>query len=425
VTKIPTSLWSRGSKLVGMASKVALNEIGTKLKTWESDKDRLASRLEMAHTLVKTMSELKGASMKLGQLISMDLGEYFPPEVVKILETLHQQSTFLPYNQIHEILKSELQEKLNDIKNISPGPIAAASIGQVHSATLNGEDIVIKIQYPGVAESIPSDLKMLELLLKNLAFFQGKQMDLAPFFQEVKEVLERETDYLHEAQMLERYQAAFRDTSFIIPRLYKEYSTNKIIIMEKINGVKLTDWIEKSFLGERQKLAHDFMTLYLKEFFQHGLVQTDPNPGNFLMASDNRMALLDFGAVKEYDQSFIDGYRRVLKSALENNLEELITTSEAIGFIDAREPEEVKKLYLAMMETLAAPFRSNQPFDFNDKNFYDMSRDQSWELTKKCRYSPPPKDLLFLHRKLGGVFFLIKKLDVKLVLKDYWHLVEN
>ncbi len=425
MTKIPTSLWSRGSKLVGMASKVALNEIGTKLKTWESDKDRLASRLEMAHTLVKTMSELKGASMKLGQLISMDLGEYFPPEVVKILETLHQQSTFLPYNQIHEILKSELQEKLNDIKNISPGPIAAASIGQVHSATLNGEDIVIKIQYPGVAESIPSDLKMLELLLKNLAFFQGKQMDLAPFFQEVKEVLERETDYLHEAQMLERYQAAFRDTSFIIPRLYKEYSTNKIIIMEKINGVKLTDWIEKSFLGERQKLAHDFMTLYLKEFFQHGLVQTDPNPGNFLMASDNRMALLDFGAVKEYDQSFIDGYRRVLKSALENNLEELITTSEAIGFIDAREPEEVKKLYLAMMETLAAPFRSNQPFDFNDKNFYDMSRDQSWELTKKCRYSPPPKDLLFLHRKLGGVFFLIKKLDVKLVLKDYWHLVEN
>ncbi len=425
MTKIPTSLWSRGSKLFGMASKVALNEIGTKLKTWESEKDRLASKLEMAHTLVKTMSELKGASMKLGQLISMDLGEYFPPEVVKILESLHQQSTFLPYSQIHEILKSELQDKLNDLKNISPEPIAAASIGQVHSATLNGEDIVIKIQYPGVAESIPSDLKMLELLLKNLAFFQGKEMDLAPFFHEVKEVLERETDYHHEALMLERYEAAFRETEFIIPRLYKEYSTSKIIIMEKINGVKLTDWIEKSFLGERQKLAHDFMTLYLKEFFQHGLVQTDPNPGNFLMASDNRMALLDFGAVKEYDKSFIDGYRRVLKSALENNIEELITTSEAIGFIDAREPEEVKKLYVSMMETLAAPFRSNLPFDFNDKNFYDLSRDQSWELTKKCRYSPPPKDLLFLHRKLGGVFFLIKKLDVKLVLKDYWHLVDN
>ena len=424
MTKIPTSLWSRGSKLFGMASKVALNEIGTKLKSWESDKDRLTSKLEMAHTLVKTMSELKGASMKLGQLISMDLGAYFPPEVVKILESLHQQSTFLPFSEIHKILEVELQDKLHHIQDISSEPIAAASIGQVHSAILDGKEIVIKVQYPGVAESIPSDLKILEILFKNLAFFQGKQVDLAPFFQEVKEVLERETDYLHEALMLEKYQAVFRDSPYIIPKLHKEYCTGKIIVMERIKGVKLTDWIEKSFIGERQKLAHDFMTLYLREFFQFGLVQTDPNPGNFLITQNNQMALLDFGAVKEYEATFINGYRKVLKSALENNVEELLRTSEAIGFIDPRESDDVKNIYASMMETLAAPFRTQDPFDFNDKNFYEQSRDQSWELTKRCRYSPPPKDLLFLHRKLGGVFFLIKKLEVKLVLKDYWHLVE-
>ena len=425
MTKIPTSLWSRGSKLVGMASKVALAEIGTKLKSWESDKDRLASKLEMAQTLVKTMSELKGASMKLGQLISMDLGDYFPPEVVKILESLHQQSSFLPYSKIQELLVKELKEKINDLQDISHEPIAAASIGQVHSAKLNGQDVVIKIQYPGVAESIPSDLKILEILFKNLALFQGKEVELAPFFQEVKEVLQRETDYHHEALMHERYQSHFKDSTFIIPKLFKEYCTDKIIVMERIDGVKIIDWIEKSFLGERQRLAHDFMTLYLKEFFKYGLVQTDPNPGNFLITKNGQMALLDFGAVKEYDPAFINGYRKVLVAAFSDNKIELLKISEELGFIDPRESEDVKNIYLSMMETLAAPFRSGTPFNFNDKNFYEKSRDQSWELTKKCRYSPPPKDLLFLHRKLGGVFFLIKKLEVSLVLKDYWHLVED
>ncbi len=105
MAKIPTGLWSRGSKLVGMATKMAANELGTRFKTWESEKDRIQSKIELAQTIVKTMSELKGASMKLGQLMSMDMGEYLPPEVTKVLETLHQHATCLPYVKIEAILK--------------------------------------------------------------------------------------------------------------------------------------------------------------------------------------------------------------------------------------------------------------------------------------------------------------------------------
>lgn len=425
MAKIPTGLWSRGSKLVGMASKIALNEISSRVKSWEDETSKVASKIELAQSIVKTMSEMKGASMKLGQLISMDLGNYLPPEVIKVLETLHQQSTFLPYEVIEAILKSELKEKFKDLNDISREPIAAASIGQVHSALLDNKRVVIKIQYPGVAESIPSDLKLLQLLFKNLAFFNGKEVDLKPFFAEVEEVLIRETDYEHEAFMLLKYREHFTESPYIIPALYPDLSTKKVITMEWIDGRKFSDWVEKSLLGERQKLAHELITLYLEEFFSYGLVQTDPNPGNFLMTKSNQMALLDFGAVKAYDRIFIDGYRKVLVSALNQDNKELIAESERIGFIDPRESQEVKDLYIKMMDTLAAPFRSPHPFDFNDKSFFEESRDQSWLLTKTCRYSAPPKDLLFLHRKLGGVFFLIKKLNVKLTLKDYWHLVEK
>jgi aarF domain-containing kinase len=425
VAKIPTGIWSRGTKLVGMASKVAMNEISSRVKNWEDEKSKVASKIELAHNIVKTMSELKGASMKVGQLLSMDLGDYLPPEVIKILENLHQNSTFMPYEVIEDILKTELVDKFSDLTDISHTPIAAASIGQVHTARFQNKEIVIKIQYPGVADSIPSDLKLLKLLLRNLTFIQGKDLDLDPFFNEVEEVLIKETDYLHEQLMHKQYKESFKDSIYLIPEVYPEVSTDKIIIMDRIEGKSFNEWIKTSLYGERMKLAKNLMNLYLEEFFDYGLVQTDPNPGNFLITAENQMALLDFGAVKQYDRAFINGYRSILNAAHEKNQLILLSESERLGFIDPRESEEIKQIYLEMVELLAAPFRQDTPFDFSDKKFFEESQKLSWDLVKKCKYSPPPKDLLFLHRKLGGVFFLIKKLDAKIILKDYWHKVAN
>ncbi len=425
MAKIPTGLWSRGSKLMGLASKLAINELSSRLKGWEDEASKLQSKVDFAHTMVKTLSELKGASMKMGQLLSMDLGEYLPPEVVKVLESLHQNSTFLPFEKISEILQAQLGEKYNNLKELSATPLAAASIGQVHTAILHGQSVVIKIQYPGVAASIPSDLRLLEILLKNLSMVQGKDVNLKPFFQEVEEVLIRETDYLHEAQMLSRYKEVFKASNYIIPQVYPDYSTATILTMERLVGKSLNEWIQKSFLSERQKMAHELMNLYLHEFFHHGLVQTDPNPGNFMITSDNRIGLLDFGAVKEYSKEFIASYKTVLIAAYHRDEKKLLEVSEKINFIDPRESEEAKRIYLDMMNLLAEPFRQEDPFDFTDKKFFEESKNLSWEITRKCKYSPPPKDLLFLHRKLVGIFILIRKLDVKMALKDYWYMVES
>ncbi len=425
MSKIPTSLFGRGTKLFGLASKLAIEEVSSRLKTWEDEKDKLKSKVQMAQDIVKTLSQLKGASMKLGQLISLDLGDYFPPEILKIFEQLHHQSTFIDYDKVEKILRAELGEKFSHFSDISEKPIAAASIGQVHRARLDGKDVIIKVQYPGVAESIPSDLKILEVIIKQLSFLQGKSLDFEAFFAEVKEVLVKEADYLNECQMHIMYRENLKNSPYLVPLAYPEYSTGKVLTQEFMEGTPFIKWLESKPPQEvKDHVADLLMKLYLEEVFQHAMVQTDPNPGNFLIGPKNEIILLDFGAVKKYDQSFVDGYRSVLKASYHQDKEKLIEESIKLNFLDAREGQDVRRIYLEMMEFLAKPFRLDENFDFTDKNFFNQSRDLSWEMTKKCKYSPPPKDLLFLHRKLAGIFIFIKKLEVKIKLKDYWHFVE-
>lgn len=401
---------------------MAINEIASKVK---SEQGKIQGRIQMAQDVVKTLSQLKGASMKLGQLISMDMGEYIPPEIQAILGQLHNKVTFLPYPKIEVILKVQLKEKFSHFNRIDQTPLAAASIGQVHRARLASEEVVIKVQYPGVADSIPSDLRLLKFIVGHISFFQGKEADMKPFFEEVEDVLKKEADYDYELQMHELYREKFKGSEFIIPRIYPAYSTKTIITQEFIAGVSFNDWLETHPAREiKDRFANQLMLLYMEEIFIHGLVQTDPNPGNFLVTPDQKIALLDFGAVKSYGREFIEGYKSVLTAAFHHDQEKLMKESIRLKFIDERENSETRALYLEMVEVLAEPFRSDEQFDFADQTFVKKSRDLAWSLSMKCRYSPPPRELLFLHRKLAGIFVLIKKLESKVRLKDYWYLVE-
>lgn len=427
MSKIPTSLFTRGSKLLGMASKIAFEEASSRLKTWEDEKEKLKSKIIIAKDVVKTLKELKGASMKVGQLLSLDLGDYLPPEVAKILEELHEKSTFLPYEKIKPILQQELGDKFFRLKDITTSPIAAASIGQVHKAKLDGRDIIIKVQYPGVKESIPSDLRVLELILKQMSFILGKsETDLKPFLNEIADTLLKEVDYNHELRMHQKYQHSFKDSVFIIPDVYPDFSTSKVLVQEFISGVNFSQWQEKNPSEELKRIfAENLIKLYLDEIFTHKLVQTDPNPGNFLITPENKMALIDFGAVKEYSQDFVNSYKKILEAAHSKNKEKLLQESFEREFIDPREDDEVKDIYCELMDHLIDPFRRDDFFDFTDPVFFERSRTLSWEMSRKGKYSPPPRDLIFLHRKLAGVFIFIKKLNVKIKLSDYWDYIQK
>ncbi len=427
LSKIPTSLFGRGTKLLGVASKIAFEEVSSRLKTWENESEKLRSKVQLAQDVVKTLSQLKGASMKLGQLLSLDLGDYLPPEIVKVLGQLHAEATFLPYDEIETILRRELGERFHDFAEISERPIAAASIGQVHRAKLSGQEVVIKVQYPGVAESIPSDLRMLELLLKQASFLQGKRdTDLSPLLAEVEEVLIKEADYEHELRMHVKYREMFQGSPYHVPEPLSEYSTGKVLTQEFVPGLGLTRWLETGpSEAKRQEFAELLIKLYLEEIFVHGLVQTDPNPGNFIVTPDERLALIDFGAAREYGPDFVAGYRKILLASRNGDRDALLRESEQLGFIDPREEPAAKDIYVAMMDFLASPFRDDLPFDFSDKSYFTRSRDLSWEMSRKCKFTPPPKELIFLHRKLAGTFIFLKRLDIKIRLKDYWSFVEG
>jgi len=190
--------------------------------------------------------------------------------------------------------------------------------------------------------------------------------------------------------------------------------------MEFISGKPVNEWIESASEKQKETMAHNFMNLYLAEFFIHGLVQTDPNPGNFLITADDRIALLDFGAVRQYSPEFINGYKRIIKASIEGNEELVLKESYQLGFIDERESVEVKTIYLDLMRLSTDLFGMVEAQDFSDKSFINKSQKLSWALIRHCHYTPPPKDIIFLHRKLAGVFVIFRRLNVQVVLKDFW-----
>lgn len=368
--------------------------------------------------------------MKVGQLLSLDATDLFPPEVIKVLSQLQADAGALPFDDIRAILIRELGEELfNKIEYIDPTPLAAASIGQVHRATIKGKDYVLKIQYPGVAETIDSDINLLEKLISQMFFFSGrKKIEIKPLMTELKEVLKLETNYLQEAQFLTRYQKNFaQDSRFIIPKVDLEYTTQKVLCLEFCPGLPLRDWLEaEPTHKDAQELAKYALELYLTEFYQWGLVQTDPNFGNFLIQENPlKIVLLDFGSTKEYSSAFIQKYKRVVKAAFDDKDEELLEATFEMNLMDKRESTETRLKYIKMMKAIVAPFQQYEDFDFTDSEFVSVSKDLSLEFTQALEYSAPPKELIFLHRKLGGIFGLMKRCKAKIALRPYMEDVLN
>jgi predicted unusual protein kinase regulating ubiquinone biosynthesis (AarF/ABC1/UbiB family) len=187
-------------------------------------------------------------------------------------------------------------------------------------------------------------------------------------------------------------------------------------------GTPLKQWLESApEMSIRRRMGAAMLDLYCHEFFQWGLVQTDPNFGNYLVKDNETLILLDFGATQEFDQSFIENYRNVLKSFATMDEDKILQASIDFQLLDPRESKETQKNYSDFMKLSIEPFSPHkQPFSFNDQDYTKRSIELGRRFTSSLRYSPPPKHILFLHRKLGGIFNLLRKMEVSLDLTDYW-----
>jgi predicted unusual protein kinase regulating ubiquinone biosynthesis (AarF/ABC1/UbiB family) len=406
---------ARKTHLFTMAAKIALKQ-GKKYLQSHPD-SKLATFVDQADTLVNHVGRLKGAAMKAVQTLAIEGQDFFPPEVIRVLEKLQSQAPPIASHVLIKQIKTELgDERFAKLKNLSEGPIAAASIGQVYEADYNGQPVVIKVQYPGVAESVDADIDTLKKLLKAFLTVSQKKVEFDSLMEEARRVLKLETDYLHEMKSLLIYKNYFKDTSFIIPHVYEEMTTSKVIVMSKEEGLELTDWIRTNPSIERKKkVARQLLDLYIKEFYDFHIVQTDPNPANFLINEKDEMVILDFGATIQYDVEFVKQFQELVKRIFAQDREALLQQVFDMSFLDRRESQEVQEAFLDFLLLSLEPFKEeNQPFNFSNGEYTQNVRNEALRFSRILKYSAPPKPLIFLNRKVGGIFNMIKKMEVRL-----------
>ncbi|MCB0411660.1 MAG: AarF/ABC1/UbiB kinase family protein [Bdellovibrionales bacterium] len=426
-----SGVFGRSTKLLTMASKLARHEVVKELKNKlvskveERASQELKARIRQAKILAENLSDLKGAAMKAGQLLSLDSSEILPEEVTEILSQLQSSARSEPYEEMKKILLEELGDhRLAELKNLSQEPLAAASIGQVHRVTIHDKEAVLKIRYPGVVDSIDSDLKILRKVAELFLNVSGKRVDLKELFEELSIVLHQEADYLQEAQTMARFGELCQNIEGItLPKPFFEYTTKKVLAMTYTPGRPILDWIKSGPSREdREWVGRRILDLYCREFFDWGLVQTDPNYGNFKIQTEPlQLVVLDFGATLEYDAEFRKKYVELLRSFASFDHEMILKSSLSFGLIDPRESEEAKGHFVEFLKASVEPFLPQlQPFRFKDADYAKKANEVGRRFTSSLKYSAPPRKLIFLHRKLGGIFNLLRRMDVSINLTPYW-----
>lgn len=429
---VKKSILSRSVELAKLTVRLGLKEIQS---------GQLQSRIDQAKILTQSLSQLKGAAMKAGQLISLELADYFPPEAVEILSQLQNNATSLPFETIKQTLIKELgAETVRRFDHIEPKAHASASIAQIHQALWQGQRVALKIQHPGVADSIDSDIALLRGLANTICKISGRPVDLSHLFEELTEVFKQEVDFLKEAQLLNAYRTRLltlntdRDLYFA-PEVLSDLSTQKVLTMTWEDGDVLGQWLNKNPpLAQKEQLAHLILNLYIHEFYDWGLVQTDPNFSNFLIrrnGDDIGLVLLDFGSTKIYDRAMINQYVDLVRTVQKGRRSAIIESAIDFGLIDERESNEAKDLFVTMMNLALEPFAinnlspsdSSKIFDFADSDYAQRTQAIVLAFVKSLKYSPPPHRIMFLHRKLGGIFALLKRLKVQMNLTPYWELM--
>jgi aarF domain-containing kinase len=420
---IPKGMFSRSKELLALAGQLAAKEVEKKIRS-SGTEDLLKSRLDQARAMVNRLGKLKGAAMKAGQLLSIETRDLLPPEVTEILSQLQDKAPAVDFSEMEAVLNEELgADALQRFQTFNKVPIASASIGQVYAATRDGQKLAVKVQYPGVAESIPSDLKIFQRIAEGFILLSRKKMPLDGFFEELKRVLIQEVDYTREREFMSEYATLLKDDArFVVPTPVSDLSSRRVLTMSYEDGISVTEWMKTNPSEEiRTELAKAILDLYVLEFFEWGLVQTDANFGNFkIRPEEKKWVLFDFGATLRYPQDFVDKYRILLSRIPDGNEDELMALSVELGMLSNKEGAEVRALYVKMLLESIEPFIKQQPFLYSDEDYNDRIRATVQEFVRALEYSPPPKTILFLHRKLGGIYQLLRALEVRMDLSPYW-----
>ena len=420
---VPDSRFSRMASLTGLAGRVAGNLVTEGGKHWLRGQRPALSELLLSRKNLEQVADrlarMRGAAMKLGQLISMDSGTLLPPELASVLDRLRDDAVIMPAAQLVSVLESNWGNDWDQrLAQFSFDPVAAASIGQVHKGrTHGGRELAIKIQYPGVRRSIDSDIDNVVSLLR-LSGLLPRELDINPLVTEAKQQLRLETDYLHEQQQLLAYDAALQDFRYYdalaLPGVDTELSTEQILCMDFIEGMSL-----QQAASAQPHLKNHIPTLLLElffcELFHLHCVQTDPNPANYRYnLQQDTLVLLDFGAVRHFSANFVQQYHQAICAATERNAAALSDALKALGFFNQRHDAANRQVVMDIFMEATEPLRTPGDYDFGQSDLAQRIHQRGMAISSDPdAWHTPPADVLFLHRKMGGLFMLASQLGAR------------
>ena len=420
IDNIPISKIRRAGKIIQTGAKVGVNYLkyyGDKISASEEQaKQRLDE--SNAEDIYDGLSNLKGSALKVAQMLSME--KNIMPDAYVDKFSLSQFSVpplsaplvIKTFNKYFGKAPEEIFDEFN------PKSVNAASIGQVHQAKIDGKKLAVKIQYPGVSDSISSDLALVKPIAIRMFNINGKGSD--KYFKEVEDKLLDETNYLMEVeQSLEITKACSQIENLKFPQYYPELSSERIITMDWMEGKHLSEFAEVNTDETlANKIGQALWDFYMHQIHELGKVHADPHPGNFLISEDGTLIPLDFGCIKEIPSDFYTPYFEMIKDEVLNNREQFIIKLKELEIIKEEDSNEEREFFIEMFHKILSHFSKPfqyKHFDFSNPEFFDEFSKLGTDYAKnselrKMNGNRGSKHFIYINRTFFGLYNLLHAL---------------
>jgi predicted unusual protein kinase regulating ubiquinone biosynthesis (AarF/ABC1/UbiB family) len=373
---------------------------------------------DAARELVTQIGALKGLVMKVGQMASYLPGA-LPDEAQRVLSELQAQSTALSYERVREVIASELGKEPDELfTEFERAPFAAASIGQVHRAKLDGQKVAVKVQYPGIEEVLASDLGTFGMFTKVSLF--GLPVDGAALLEELRSRILEECDYELEARnQRELGQLFANDPDTRVPRVIAERSTRRVLTTELVEAMRFGEFVERGSTRAKNRAGEIIFRTCFSSLFRHGVYNGDPHPGNYLFDEDGRVTFLDFGCVRRFDEQFIETWKAFARSVIDGDRAVFEERFRALGMVGKEKGFDYEHQW-KITQYLYAPFIERDPFFTYTDDYVRASYGPMLFDNPNQRKMALPPEWLLLNRLQWGLNAVLAKLNATAPFPDHF-----